>query len=253
MKGLTKEKVYEMFRLISTIRGIFTHDHTGTGFGIPWLALLLAGALALAGCEGDTGAAGPPGQDGQDGQDGTTALTDVTDATEVNAAITGVTIASPPVVEFRLTDARGNGLTGLEPARIRFTLAKLEDGVDGNASAWQSYINRVRDGAVQAYREPATDGTLVDNGDGSYTYTYATDVTNVTDPIVVTYDPSLTHRVGAEVRGLDVEVINPTYTFRPSDSATMGIFSRAMINDDSCNSCHNAQAYHGGARNTTEY
>ncbi|NND35501.1 MAG: OmcA/MtrC family decaheme c-type cytochrome, partial [Gammaproteobacteria bacterium] len=67
------------------------------------------------------------------------------------------------------------------------------------------------------------------------------------------YDETLTHRVGLEFRGLDLGVINPTYTFRPSDGATTGIFSRQMINDDSCNACHNQVAEHGNGRFTNDY
>jgi OmcA/MtrC family decaheme c-type cytochrome len=256
-----------MFRFISTIRGLFTHDCSANHRGIPWLALLLAGALALAGCEGDTGPQGAQGEAGQDGVDGASAtLLDVADplVTEINAEITGVMIASPPVMEFNLSDSRGNGLTGLTGADISFTIAKLEDGTNGDPSFWQSYVNQVEspegvgpgtEDKTQATTESffgGNQGTLIDNGDGSYTYTYGTDVMNVTDPIAVAYDASLTHRVGFEIRGL-TEVASPSYTFRPSDGATTGIFSRSMVNDDTCNACHNNLALHGGARNTTDY
>ncbi|MFW2403514.1 MAG: OmcA/MtrC family decaheme c-type cytochrome [Gammaproteobacteria bacterium] len=188
-------------------------------------------------------------------------LPDVTEATTINAGITGVTIASPPVVQFSLTDERGQGLTGLQPGSIRFTLARLEDGTNGNPSSWQSYVNRVEtagsagpgtEDKAQATTETATAGTLVDNGDGTYEYTFAVDVANVTDPVAVAYDATLTHRVGFEIRGL-TEVKSPSYTFRPSDGATTGIFSRQMINDDSCNACHQNLALHGGARFTNDY
>ena len=254
-----------MNTVISTISGIFRQLFSGIRFELPWTAILLVAVLALAGCEGDTGpqgATGPAGPAGPQGPPGTSgSLTDVADATDINAAITGVTIASPPVVAFTLTNDSGNGLIGLQPGSISFTLAKLEDGTNGEPSFWQSYINRVEspggvgpgtEDEVQATTESGSAGTLVDNGDGSYEYTFATDIANVTTPIAVPYDATLTHRVGFEVRGL-AEVKSPTYTWRPSDGATMGIFSRQMVNDDSCNACHQNLALHGGARFTNDY
>jgi OmcA/MtrC family decaheme c-type cytochrome len=190
-------------------------------------------------------------------------LPTVSEVAELNARITGATIASPPVLQFTLTDERGVGVTGLQGSNLRATIAKLEDGTNGNSSAWQSYINRISEAGegpntedqLQGYRErgDAEGAELIDNGDGTYQYTYATDVMNVTDPIEVTYDENLTHRVGLEFRGLGLRVINPTYTFRPSDGATVGIFSRQMINDDSCNACHNQIAFHGNGRFTNDY
>lgn len=40
------------------------------GLPVPWAALLLAGLLALGGCDGDDGDTGPAGADGSDGADG---------------------------------------------------------------------------------------------------------------------------------------------------------------------------------------
>ena len=59
-------------------------------------ALLLGGMVLIAGCSGS---------DGKDGEPGAPASVDIANALEINASIEGVTIASPPVVDFTLTDA----------------------------------------------------------------------------------------------------------------------------------------------------
>jgi len=209
-------------------------------------------ALVLSGCgdgdDGDTGPAGPPGPAAP------------VSATSLDMQITGVTIQSPPVVDFSVTNQDGFPFTGLTTGDLRFTIAKLMPGSLGNPSSWQNYINQVEtvdadgpgtpgDSAVQATRENS--GSLVDHGDGSYTYTFSTDITNVTTPLAVPYDPSLTHRLAIQTRG-SLPPVNALYTFRPSDGATSGLFSREIVNTDSCNECHNSLEAHD-ARIDTRY
>lgn len=209
----------------------------------------------LAACTGKDGPAGPQGPVGPPGPPGTPGGQDISSASAIDATIDGVTIASPPVVEFRLTDAFGNPVIGLPASAVSFKIAKLVPGTDGNPSAWQSYINQIEQPGVgpgteaklQATTENGAAGALVDHRDGSYTYTFALDVANVTDPEPVSYSPTLTHRVSFEIRGY-VQVRNPVYDFRPSDGATTGLFTRDIANIDNCNGCHENLALHGGAR-----
>jgi OmcA/MtrC family decaheme c-type cytochrome len=169
--------------------------------------------------------------------------------------ITDVTIASPPVVRFQLADGAGDPVVGLPADAVSFKIAKLIPGTDGNPSAWQSYVNRIEEPgvgpgtepAVQAATENGAAGTLVDLGDGSYEYTFALDVANVTEPVSVSYSPTLTHRVSLEVRGYE-PVPNPIFDFRPSDGATSGLFSREIATTETCNTCHERLAEHGDAR-----
>jgi OmcA/MtrC family decaheme c-type cytochrome len=224
-----------------------------------WLSLLWALLLifGLSGCDGDDG------NDGADGAPGAPASVDISNATELNAEITGASIQSPPVVTFRLTDGNGNPVKGLPASAVSFNLAKLIPGTNGNASAWQSYINReataTAPGApglgnteIQATTENGSAGTLVFNeSTATYTYTFATDVANVTTPIPVAYEPTLTHRITFEVRGF-APVDNPIYDFRPSDGATTGLFTRTIVDTDTCNLCHDDLALHGGARADTD-
>jgi OmcA/MtrC family decaheme c-type cytochrome len=212
------------------------------------LASLLA--VAVGGCgdgdDGDTGPAGPPGPAAP------------VSATSLDMRITGVTIQSPLVVDFSVTNQDDAPFTGLTTGDLRFTVAKLMPGSLGNPSSWQNYINQEETAevgpgtgntALQATRENS--GTLVDHGDGTYTYTFATDITNVTTPVAVPYDPTLTHRVAVQTRGA-LPAVNALHTFRPSDGATQGLFSREIVKTATCNECHNALELHD-ARIETQY
>jgi OmcA/MtrC family decaheme c-type cytochrome len=212
--------------------------------GIPGLLGSILLVLGLVACGGG-------GSDGSSGAPGTPAGVDINNASSINAEITDASVSSPPVIKFRLRDDNGNAVRNLPASSIAFTIAKLVPGTDGNASAWQSYINQLDDGAVQATRESGADGKLVDHGDGTYTYTFATDITKVTDPVSVPYNANLTHRVSFEIRGF-VPVDNPSYDFRPDDGATKNLFSREIVKTATCNRCHEKLALHGGARFETK-
>lgn len=215
------------------------------------LALVML-AASLSACSGDDGAPGQPGL---------TPGVDIANAQELNASITGVTVASQPVVTFKITDGNGNAVKNLPADSIDFSFVKLIPGTDGNASAWQSYINEEMqpgtggtgtESTILASSEKGTEGVLIDNDDGTYQYTYAINVTQVTAPLAVAYQPALTHRVTFRVQGF-AKLINPIYDFRPSDNATSNLFSRAIVNTNSCNSaCHEQLVKHRSARFNTE-
>jgi OmcA/MtrC family decaheme c-type cytochrome len=223
------------------------------------LAALIA-MLVLAGCDGDTGPAGPPGPPGISAPPSATAL-DIT--------INNVTIQSPPVVQFTVTNEDGIGFPGLTTGDLRFTIAKLMPGVYGSPSSWQSYIIRTQDAAtgspgegttiVQANRESG--GTLVDNQNGSYTYTFKNDITNVVcdppecvdadgNPLDLSYQPSLTHRLGIQTVG-DLPMVNGLYTFVPATGAVVAS-GREIVKTEMCNECHNELEIHD-ARIETGY
>jgi OmcA/MtrC family decaheme c-type cytochrome len=234
-------------------------------FLVSGLGALLLTAL-LAACSGTTGAAGPSGPPGSTGPQGPatggTAL-DVTTATAITGTITSVAIHSPPVVQFTLANQNGEPLKGLPASDIGFVIAKLVPGQNGSSSQWTSYIYVSVSPAgcpagvaacdtaakTQATVESGTSGALVDNGDGTYQYTFKTDIAK--DPNVV-YDATLTHRVGFEIRGL-AQANNAAYTFQPSSGATTGIFSREIVDTATCNGCHTQLSAHGGARVEVQY
>jgi OmcA/MtrC family decaheme c-type cytochrome len=159
-------------------------------------------------------------------------------ATEFNATVTGVTIASPPVVTFKLADGNGTPLAGLgTPTKaanatvpryqnISFTLAKLVPGAPGvlpgqsGPTRWVSYIVTTVPTTTDASTatRPTSDntGTLVDNGDGTYKYTFYRDITKVKADVAamtltganvaadlgdLTFDPNAVHRLVVQIAG----------------------------------------------------
>ncbi len=236
-------------------------------------------------------------------------------ALQPQVTVTGVTINSPPVVSFAVTDADGNAIVGLGNksqaatatmaglTNLSFTLAKLVPGATPNLpSKWVSYLvtkpsTVAQAGGTIAATEsctpdkkwcgtyPTTDkeGTLVDNGDGTYKYTFARDIklaASIVDSLPnsadglklkadlgdVSYDASLTHRVGIIISGAApgtgtnvpnaTQVIpgtniaiaaNKLYDFRPDGGAVTA--TRNIVDISSCASCHNGKGLaHGGSR-----
>lgn len=237
-------------------------------------------------------------------------------------AVTSVTIASAPVVKFTVKDAAGNPVVGLGNksqsatasvpvlTNIAFTLAKLvpANATTGAPSKWVSY-NVLRPptvaekaGTVAATTScdsttaptwcgtfPTTDtqGTLVDNGDGSYQYTFYRDPKQVAtlaaglidtanglnkkaDLGDLSYDATLTHRLGIQLGGnapgtgsntpnavtvtpavAMVNTANAVYDFRP-DGGAKGT-TREVVKIDSCGGCHEGQVLAHGSRKDPNY
>jgi len=210
-------------------------------------ALGLAAMLVIgvAGCSGDDGAQGPAGPAGPTGPAGpagppgpnAVVLTPATDPQtfadlKITAKVTSVSIASPPVVDFTLADPEGKPIVGFGTTsksstakfasypNLAFSLAKLVPGANGSPSKWVSYIVTTveTNTAPVGLMRPGTDntGTLVDHGDGSYTYTFYRDITatkatvdgitppagsNKADLGDLTYEPNLTHRLTIDIFG----------------------------------------------------
>lgn len=215
-------------------------------------------ATLLLGCEGKDGPSGPAGPTGGIGPPGPPATISIGNAAGIEATISSVSINSAPIVEFSLSDADGLPVIGLPASAISFSIARLIPGTNGDASRWESYLTaeETADGqapdvlasATQAVTENGASGSLQDNNDGTYVYFFATDITALPN---VTYDAALTHRLSLEVRGF-VPVHNPVYTFRASDGATTGLFTRDIVKVGNCNRCHEELALHGEARFETQ-
>jgi OmcA/MtrC family decaheme c-type cytochrome len=231
------------------------------------LAGFLAMGLTLAGCAGDDGDQGPrgeqglpgndgqpgaPGQDGRDGLPGSQVVdvsllsNDVVASLVPTAEITAVTIASPPVVEFTVTDVTGRKIAGLGAikARIsrfmRFNIAKLLPGEEGSSDYWVNYI---RGGAAGDVPGTETNGTLVDNGDGTYRYTFATDIAAVEG---IPFEPNRTHRVSGQIgdSAFPLAAMNlVSADFRPDGGEVT--LRREIAHSDSCNECHSKLTVHG--------
>jgi OmcA/MtrC family decaheme c-type cytochrome len=182
-------------------------------------------------------------------------------AETINVSYDSLTVPAgggAPTVVVRLTNDLGFGLTGLPAANLRFTLAQLTAGQNGGSSEWQSYITRDSAGIAdaQATTETATAGTYTDNGDGTYTYTFAQALTAY--PAGPTYDETKTHRLGSEIRTnsgaflpFNIPANNAPFDFVPSGGNI--IETRLIVNNDTCNACHDNLEFHGEARFDIEY
>jgi OmcA/MtrC family decaheme c-type cytochrome len=231
-------------------------------FAAQWTSVLAAASLVGAGLvacsnnDGSDGSAGAPG----------VVVTPVQAATALTITITGASVSSPPVVSFRVTNQNGDSVTGLTDADLRFNIAKLVPGTYGNPYTWQNYINRSSGGAVQGSQERLRTGypwgTLTPHSDGTYTYTFATDITSAAgnpcpapctdaagNALDVSYQPGLTHRVSIQQANSAYPTYNATYDFVPSGGSVLG---REIVRTGKCNECHNKLAVHGGTRVETK-
>jgi len=219
-----------------------------------------------------------------------------------------VSIASPPVVTFKVTDDKGNPVVGLGGQsksasngfstnyNIAFTLAKLVSGTNGDPSKWVSYLVTRPATVAENTATPATaacdaatgakwcgtyptsdnQGTLVDNGDGTYKYTFLRDVTQAAAIVAslpenaannrfkadlgdVSYDAKLTHRLGIIISGSQpgtgtatptavattppvpmLNTFNIGFDFVPAGGTPTA--TRDIVAKASCASCHDNRA-----------
>lgn len=226
----------------------------------------------------------------------------------------GVVINSPPKVTFAVSDGPANnpiigvGFTNQSGttkfaglANLSFSLAKLVPGSNGSPSKWVSYIVTTvptyksataadKEGAsninVSVPTRPGTDntGNLIDNGNGTYTYTFYRDITKVKSEVEaaalsspnvasdlgdLTYDPNLPHRLTIQMSGnargtgtntadgsnsgvTAVPMKNPVnvvYDFIPATGKAIAAadLQREVVALASCNGCHEKLAIHGGS------
>lgn len=272
-------------------------------------------ALMLIGCRGATGqngANGTNGTNGSNGNNGTPGATYTLDATkmtpdewgqlEFKGSITGATMGTASTVSFKVTDQKGTPIKGLgfttqnSTAKypsfpsLGFAVAKLVPGTNGSPSKWVDYIvltapKTADTAAIPRLASYENYGTLQDNGDGSYRYTFRWDLTQVQSIVDglsytapkskadlgdVSFQPTLTHRMGIFIGGnapgtgtvtptgantgipaVHVKTaVNLVYDFIPATGAVIGATDerRDMVSMDSCNQCHTKLGFHGANR-----
>jgi OmcA/MtrC family decaheme c-type cytochrome len=251
-----------------------------------WGATCLA-ALAIAGCggggsSGETSAPGP-GATVKDSIAAASAVVANDTATNTSASFTvlqaagvpAVTVNSPPVVNFTVF-SDGAVKTGLIFSDARFAIAKLVPGTDGNPDQWVNYIYRTETAtagvgpnntpalatALQATTDTSTAPQLVYNADGYYTYTFKTDIKDITKTNGVTFEPNLTHRVAIQLSYINAAgetiKVNPYFDFTigadgKAVAVTDAAKTRKMTDVASCNGCHEKLALHGGGRVDTQF
>ena len=234
-------------------------------------AVLSAGliALALSGCGGSDGA------NGEDGPDGIIGV-NIDSASTLKATMTDATVTDGQVsVTFSLKNGNGVAVLGLTKDHdIRFGLAQLtpvteivSDTQVDRGYQWQSYINVLKqpntstipDGETnispsaqyQAEVEAASacETCFVDNQDGTYQYTFQTNISQITEPLTITYNQDNTQRITLELKQ-PLITANAHYDFQPSTGLTEDIASRDVVSIEACYTCHQPDSLelHGGRR-----
>jgi OmcA/MtrC family decaheme c-type cytochrome len=219
-------------------------------------------AIGLAGCTGDTGSPGAAGAPGP-------GVAPLSTATALNFTITSASVNSAPVVNFKVTNQDGVAVAGFADTDLRFNIAKL---IPGAPTKWQNYIVRASSGAMQGSQERKSSGypwgSLVDHKDGTYTYTFCTDITKTgtadytqcaaaSQPVAcpapctdadgnaldVSYQPSDTTRVSVQMSNSAYPKAVATFDFVPNGGAMTT--TRDIVSTAQCNQCHNQLVAHG--------
>jgi OmcA/MtrC family decaheme c-type cytochrome len=200
-------------------------------------------ALVLIGCNGKAGQSGTNGTNGTNGTPGPAYAADITTysadewaALTLKGTVTKVTTGASTVVNFTVTDGHNVPVKGFGQftskassalyasyPNLGFSIAKLVPGVANSPDRWVNYIVTTVPtvAAPTAWNptKPTTDntGTLVDNGDGSYVYTFRHDITQAAAQLAaytytgnnvkadlddVSYQPTLNHRLTLYVGGV---------------------------------------------------
>ena len=217
------------------------------------MLFLAMAAFALSGCSGSdgaTGATGPQGPEGPEGPAGQEVI--AFDASNVaylskatySGTITSITAGAIPVVEFRIVDGKGVGVEGLEKPvgtsknlnNVRFTVAKLVPGTNGSPSQWMSYF--IPFPTTTGHEKVAANLTPL--GNGNYRYTFKTDLTKVEG---ITYEPTLTHRLGirfsGSIPGTTTQMKNSIAFVRDFIPTGGGIINqREITTKAACLECH---------------
>tara|TARA_B100001540_G_scaffold233784_1_gene207977 strand:+ start:1008 stop:3281 length:2274 start_codon:yes stop_codon:yes gene_type:complete len=192
------------------------------------------------------------------------------EAQRLIATITSVSLNgdNQAVVEFQLTDGSNIAITDLTVDDVRFVIAKLAASSLGNLTGnWQSYVNDIETagsvGPGTQDRLQATyerDGEFVNNGDGTYVYTFATSLSDLPQEILdqaavegldLSFEDDRTHRVAIQFDNSN-STANPNYDWVPATGA-LASFSRDIAATENCNACHDPLGIHGGNRREIEY
>ena len=248
-------------------------------------------ALVLIGCNGSSGANGQNGIAGLNGTNGTNGTNGIVtiNAAKLSAsdwsslsltgAIKSVTVSGQPVVTFSITNSAGVAITGLAQKNATgnypnfgFSMAKLVPGANGSPSRWVNYfvVQTPAAGqvAVPGFDDPENSGVMIDNNDGTYTYTFALDVTKAksyadaatytganveSDLDDLTFVPTLTHRLIITAGGNQFGSTTPIgsganlyYDFIPSTGMPVAATDtdRVIVDTGSCNNCHTKLSMH---------
>lgn len=139
---------------------------------------------------------------------------------------------------FRMVDENGSPLSVDDIDQFNFIIARIVE-----SGEYIDYITRVQDGAVQASSE--RNGEYEEMGDGVVRYTFETILPEG-------YNAGQTHTCAIYARravGSQEWVSNATFDFVPNGGPINKI--REVVVTESCNTCHDPLALHGGIRRDT--
>ncbi|HEX8111095.1 MAG TPA: OmcA/MtrC family decaheme c-type cytochrome [Kofleriaceae bacterium] len=178
-------------------------------------------------------------------------------ASAMVASIKSVTIpttgpaAGHPLVTIKVTERHGLGVKGLVPVQPdplhpnpllpvswRYALLKLDTGVNGSVDeTWVSYM--ANNSTSTASAETAAAAGFTDNGDGTYTYKLAKDVTGGISAAGTTYEPDKPHRLVILMAGPGnpFSPINLVKDFVPTTGADI-TSSHEKFDGAACLECH---------------
>jgi OmcA/MtrC family decaheme c-type cytochrome len=170
--------------------------------------------------------------------------------------IKSASIASDGTItaRFTLTDSAGAGLdvNGVFTAgteTLRFVAAYIPNG-QTQYVAYTTTVLKSSTNSNPSQTQASTDSggtfTLIDAPTGTYTYTFKTKAP-------ANFDATATHSIGAQVER-DLSAYGDTtnwasddvFNFVPNGSPVTNV--RDVVNEASCNNCHNPLSAHGGAR-----
>lgn len=239
-----------------------------------WIPLLATAALALTACSGGTGGSGAQGPSGPTGPSGPPGGGGVPESSSgyLKATIASARVGADgrTVLDVRIANDKGQPVTGILASNVSFALGRLEPGVNGKPSTWHALTRRTEafpgtpapvpaDKVTgtgpknQGYTEAGTAGTWTEsaNKNGQYDYTFALNLKGIAD---IPYDGTLVHRVGLEIRGTVAQPLNNgVYTWVPDPGYPVAQSGREIVDNSTCNACHQRLQAHGGARIDVQY
>jgi OmcA/MtrC family decaheme c-type cytochrome len=181
-----------------------------------------------------------------------------------DATITSATADAAGQVVVNFEVERGNGTPVLDVPSVTANIAKLvpipydAPQTGDRTSKWVPYLYRTETVSGNSYPKPAGtqalqgyregNGTFVNHGDGTYTYTFSTNISNIVaggQPIA--YERNRKHRVSIMMGGHDGATATAVYDFVP-DGSTVAL-TRDIVRTDTCKNCHGFDFHgHGGDR-----
>lgn len=243
--------------------------HLVRSAGLSLLTLALAWVLQACsagpeGPEGRPGPQGPPGLPGEAGPQGEVGPQGETGppgaffsvpGPGLRIEITGAEIPDDglPQISLTMTDDAGRPVSPQDLEGIRFTIAQIIEDEAG-VTRYQNLLLHDVEGqpfdfegetvepALSTATQPTDerDGTFEQIGPGTYSYTFASQLS-------VEPDPDLSTAIGVYAwKNNRADVANNVYYFVPAGGELP--LTRQVVTEEACETCHNPIQVHGGTR-----